>query len=237
MASLVITNAKQLEVVQGEAVSFLLDVGEVEVGLRLARVRVVELFETVHPTAEILLRSVTLSGAPQTIDELRDLASRPDNILEIAFLHTIKSVETDPENVTFEWQIAEMPVTRRLQGVLYPGPGEFDYNGLSFRSRTEVVIAQALDEASVLYFPLPVAVRGRTKLEPDFVVVHLGRVGVLEVDGPHHTALTRAREDLRAAWFLKSGVRLVRHYSVHQIDADAVSVVRDFLTDLRGPTL
>ena len=108
---------------------------------------------------------------------------------------------------------------------------------MKFRSKTEVRIAQALDDANVLYFPLPIAVRHLTSLEPDFVVVHLGRVGVLEIDGPHHTALTRAREDARAAFFQQSGIRLVRHYAVSAVDADPAAVVKDFLQLLRGPTL
>jgi hypothetical protein len=123
----------------------------------------------------------------------------------------------------------------RVQGIRGK-PGPVEHNGLRFRSYTETGIAEILDDAGVLYFPLPVAVRSRVKVEPDFLIVHQGRVGVLEIDGPHHTPMTRAEEDRRAAWFEKSGVRLVRHYPVRTVDADAKAVVREFLEDLRGPT-
>jgi hypothetical protein len=125
----------------------------------------------------------------------------------------------------------------RNQGVLYPGPGSHENNGLRFRSKTEVRVAEALDDAGVMWFPLPVAVRGRVAKEPDFLVLTLGRVGILEVDGPTHTPLTRAQEDARAAWFQQSGVRLVHHVSVRDIDADAPAVVQRFLALLKGPVL
>jgi very-short-patch-repair endonuclease len=108
---------------------------------------------------------------------------------------------------------------------------------MRFISATETRVAGALDDANVLYFPLPVAVRHRVKFEVDFLVVHRGRVGVLEVDGPTHTATTRAREDSRAAWFEKSGIALFRHYPASAVDDGPAAVVADFLNDLRGPRL
>jgi len=68
-------------------------------------------------------------------------------------------------------------------------------------------------------------------------VIRKGRIGVLEVDGPHHTHLTRAAEDKRAAWFLQSGVALVHHIAVEDIDADAKAVVWGFLRLLGGPSV
>jgi hypothetical protein len=125
----------------------------------------------------------------------------------------------------------------RVQAALFPGARLVEHNGLRFRSHTETRLAQALDEMGVMYFPLPVAVRGKARREPDFVIVHRGMAGVLEVDGPHHTNLTRAHEDQRAEWFLQSGFRLVRHYSVQEIDTDAKGVVRRFLQLMRGPVV
>ena len=125
----------------------------------------------------------------------------------------------------------------RHQGDLYPGPGPFEYEGVRYRSRTEIRVAEVLDAANVLYMPLPTAVRHHQKYEPDFVIIHVGRIGVLEVDGPHHTPMTRAREDARATWLYQSGVRLVQHVAVADIDRDVEGVVKNFLALLRGPTL
>lgn len=125
------------------------------------------------------------------------------------------------------------PLSPSLAGTL-GSRAPIEWNGMGFRSHTEVRVAASLDEAEVLYFPLPTAVRRRVKKEPDFLIVHHGLVGILEVDGPHHTNLTRADEDRRAAWFEKSGVKLVRHYPVSMVDADPRAVVQEFLADLRG---
>lgn len=61
------------------------------------------------------------------------------------------------------------------------------WQGFRFRSATEIKIAEALDRAGVLFFPLPkarVAVDDRhMNVEPDFVVCQEGRWGILEVTG------------------------------------------------------
>lgn len=143
-------------------------------------------------------------------------------------------IPVTPAEVRWRVGAGAAPDSDRLSGTLV-GPGRVEFNGMRFRSLTETRIAQALDDANVLYFPLPVGVRHRVKFEVDFLIVHKGRVGVLEVDGPTHTATTRAREDSRAAWFEKSGVSLFRHYPVQAVDDGPAAVVADFLNDLRGP--
>src|SRR5262245_57834897 len=78
--------------------------------------------------------------------------------------------------------------------VLVPKPQQEDltWNGLPFRSRSEVCLAEALDAHRVAYFANP---RGRFSLSharmttmPDFLVLdgQSGRWGIIEVDGPHH---------------------------------------------------
>jgi hypothetical protein len=126
----------------------------------------------------------------------------------------------------------------RHQASAFPGSPTHEYRGTRYRSKTEIRVAQALDEANVLYFPLPLGIRHYTRIaEPDFLVIQLGRVGVLEIDGPHHTPLTRAQEDARAAKLIQSGVRFVHHVAVRDVDEDASAVVKNFLALLSGPFL
>ncbi len=56
------------------------------------------------------------------------------------------------------------------QAVVAKRPPAFAWNGLRFRSKTEMVLAQAFSRKGVLYFPLPAAVSEDQKREPDFLV-------------------------------------------------------------------
>jgi hypothetical protein len=117
-------------------------------------------------------------------------------------------------------------------------PGKYEYRGLRYRSKTEIRVAEALDNVNVLYFPLPLGVRHFMRIaEPDFLIVHMGRIGVLEIDGPHHTPLTRAQESAKDAKLIQSGVRIVHHVAVSDVDLNVDAVVREFLALLRGPIL
>lgn len=62
----------------------------------------------------------------------------------------------------------------------------FEADGLLFRSRPEIHLFHALKSCGVTVAPLPVFVRGGAeyrRLEPDFVIVHRGKLMVVEVDG------------------------------------------------------
>ena len=71
------------------------------------------------------------------------------------------------------------------------------HDGLVFRSHSETVIYDELKSRGVLVLPLPAAVLGNSgkKLEPDFVVVHQGKVGILEVHGEPWHPPERATEE------------------------------------------
>jgi hypothetical protein len=63
------------------------------------------------------------------------------------------------------------------------------YQGLRFRSRSEVYLFKALQARGALVAPLPVFLKAnaaRKRVEPDFVVIKDGIVLVVEVDGASH---------------------------------------------------
>ena len=106
------------------------------------------------------------------------------------------------------------------------------WNGLKFRSRVETRIAKVLEKRAVLYFPLPRARLGarnsRETREPDFLVCHKGKWGILEVDGPHHTG--RAADDHeRDRLFKHHGINMIEHYNADECFENADKVVSKFL--------
>ena len=91
------------------------------------------------------------------------------------------------------------------------------YNGLRFRSASEVLIAEALDRAGVMYFPLCKgrmnSGRNRVNREPDFLICHRGKWGILEVDGePYHPPSRTVEDHTRDRLFKGHGVVVVEHF-------------------------
>ena len=114
-------------------------------------------------------------------------------------------------------------------------PNSTVWENLRFRSKTEVRVATALDRCAVMFFPLCSARVGsegsRVRREPDFLVCHDGKWGILEVDGPHHTG--RAADDHeRDRLFRNHGLKVVEHYNADECFENADRVVNNFLNIL-----
>jgi hypothetical protein len=109
----------------------------------------------------------------------------------------------------------------------------YTWEGLRFRSKNEIEIAKALDEAGVLFLPLCLArlntSTGRRNLEPDFLVCHQGKWGLLEVDGPYHTPSTRVTEQGRERFFQHHGVRVIQRFDAKRCEEQPDAVVKEFL--------
>jgi hypothetical protein len=108
------------------------------------------------------------------------------------------------------------------------------WNRLRFRSATEIKIAEALDKAKVLFFPLSRArlngPTGRVNREPDFLVCKDGKWGILEVDGePYHPPQRTVHDHERDRLFQQHGIRLVQHYDSTDCYVTPDKVVGEFL--------
>lgn len=111
------------------------------------------------------------------------------------------------------------------------------WQNLSFSSVSEVKIAQALEQAGVLFFPNCMGRlntdQGRRNRECDFLICDEGYWGILEVDGvPYHPPSRAAEDHQRDGFFLDHGVW------VHRFDANECfkypdDVVRRFLQRLK----
>lgn len=113
-----------------------------------------------------------------------------------------------------------------------PAAPHISRDGLRYRSKTEMRVAEELKQRNLLFFPLPAAVLpGRAVREPDFVVLHKGRVGVLEVHGePWHPASRAAEENAKSLPYRLAGAE---HLIVDATEAyNAATVVVDRLLAL-----
>lgn len=110
------------------------------------------------------------------------------------------------------------------------------YNEMTLGSQAEVRLAQEFENRRVLFFPRPLAVRADTgeryldHQEPDFVVCHDGKWGVLEVS--HFSPESSQIDDEKADWLEKSGVRTVFHFPVERCYIEPGAVVDEFLKAL-----
>lgn len=108
------------------------------------------------------------------------------------------------------------------------------WQGFKFRSATEIKMAEALDRAGVLFFPLPKARvapadNRRMNVEPDFVICDEGRWGVLEVDGePFHPPQRSAIEHDRDRIFKRHGVGFVERFDAKRCYEQPDKTVEEF---------
>lgn len=106
------------------------------------------------------------------------------------------------------------------------------HEGLSFRSKTEIKLYEALLKKGLLVLPLPLAVLGRQcrYKEPDFVVCYKGKCGILEIHGDKwHPPETAAQEHERRREFVNLGVSIFEIFDAERCWRDPDGVVNDFL--------
>jgi len=111
------------------------------------------------------------------------------------------------------------------------------YQGLRFRSESEVRIAQALDRAAVMYVPncrsRVGSLEKRRNIEADFLVMVDGKWGVLEVDGEQWHAGLAARDHERDRPFHFHGAKIVQRFDAGECFENADAVVAKFVALLR----
>ncbi len=107
-----------------------------------------------------------------------------------------------------------------------------EWNGLFLRSRAELKIAEALDQANVLFFPnsrCRVSDRDnqRNTIEVDFLIIHQGKIGILEVDGAtyHKSAATDHKRD---RLFMRQGIMCSR-FDAGECMVNPQNIVEEFL--------
>jgi hypothetical protein len=126
--------------------------------------------------------------------------------------------------------------TAGLNNCFFRTESTIDHDDLRFRSGAEVAIYDELCKRSLLFFPNAAAVlcRGlgrKEKREPDFLICHKGKWGILEVmgDAYHKNA---AKDHERARLFKLAGVLCVEFFSADDCINSPSWVVDKFLSIL-----
>ncbi|WP_414551184.1 pentapeptide repeat-containing protein [Anabaena sp. CCY 0017] len=119
------------------------------------------------------------------------------------------------------------------QGVqFYSNQKTHTWQRLTFRSKTEIKIAEALDRAEVLFLPNCLArlntPNGRANKEADFLICYNGKWGILEVDGPYHTPERRVEEQERERIFRRHGIKVVERFDSSRCYENPDEVVQEF---------
>jgi hypothetical protein len=125
------------------------------------------------------------------------------------------------------------------QGIIFNPASAIMWQGLRFRSQSEVKIAQEFERRNVLFFPnckgYLMKDDGPGSEEPDFLVCKDGKWGILEVDGkPFHPPQRTAQEHKRDRWFKMYGVMPIEHFDANECYETPKSVVDRFLVVLKN---
>lgn len=152
---------------------------------------------------------------------------------EIGYFVRFIVFEIDESRAPDNWQSDFNNSTVNNQALFTFNDGsKIPFEGLNFRSKTEVKIYEALLRKGLLVMPLPVVAMGiREKYkEPDFVVCYKGKMGILEIHGgQYHPPEAAAKEHERRREFLKLGVSLYEIFDSTRCWQDPDGVVDDFL--------
>ena len=177
---------------------------------------------------------VTLAAPPEAYDLL---APPSKHYLRLVFAFSM----TAPGKPYFNTLHVHLGPDASLRRVIpLPGnqalgrPRKVTWNQFHFRSETELKLAKTLDEAKVMFLPNCSArlgtEDGRRRLEPDLLVCHERKWGVLEVHGSDwHPPERKIDEEERARAFRRHGIRVVEHYDAARCFNEPREVVGDFL--------
>ncbi|MCC3405573.1 MAG: pentapeptide repeat-containing protein [Microcoleus sp. PH2017_10_PVI_O_A] len=104
----------------------------------------------------------------------------------------------------------------------------YHWNDLCFRCEEEVKIAEALDRANIFFFPNSKArlttPEGRQSQEPDFLIFHQGKLGILEIWHPD-----TPKDETRDRDFASAGICTIYYCEAHRCSQEADRVVQEFL--------
>ncbi|MFO5438767.1 MAG: pentapeptide repeat-containing protein [Dolichospermum sp.] len=160
-----------------------------------------------------------------------ECASLYKKIIETTDLILRKTPENENTVNKLEKNI-EVDNTSNNQGVQRSNSTIHTWERLRFRSKTEIKIAEALDRTGVLFLPNSLArlttAKGRENKEADFLICYNGKWGVLEVDGPFHTAERRVEEQERERIFKKNGIKVVERFDSERCYNNPDEVVQEF---------
>jgi hypothetical protein len=110
----------------------------------------------------------------------------------------------------------------------------YHWNDLRFRCEEQVKIAEALDRANIFFFPNSQArlttPEGRQNQEPDFLIFHQGKLGILQI-----CHADTEKDEERDRDFASAGICTIYYCEAHRCSQEADRVVQEFLELLSHP--
>jgi hypothetical protein len=110
----------------------------------------------------------------------------------------------------------------------------YHWNNLRFRCEEQVKIAEALDRANIFFFPNSQArlttPEGRQNQEPDFLIFHQGKLGILQI-----CHADTEKDEERDRDFASAGICTIYYCEAHRCSQEADRVVQEFLELLTHP--
>ena len=122
--------------------------------------------------------------------------------------------------------------TLGLNNCFFKTEATIEHNGLRFRSPAEIPVYEELKRRKLVFFPNAAAVFGEKALkkEPDFLICHKGKWGILEVMGKeHHNEKTAVQDHQRARLFKEHGIKCIEFFSGGRCLEEPCAVVEEFL--------
>lgn len=104
----------------------------------------------------------------------------------------------------------------------------YHWNDLRFHSQEQVKIAEALDRTNTLFFPNSKArlttPAGRQNQEPDFLIFHQGKWGILEISHPD-----TEKDETRDRIFASHGISIIHYCDANRCREEPDRIVQEFL--------
>ncbi|MEG5056933.1 hypothetical protein QUB60_07485 [Microcoleus sp. A2-C5] len=131
-------------------------------------------------------------------------------------------------NTNSQEEIIQSEEEDNQQTLSNPEERIYHWNDLCFCCEEEVKIAEALDRTSVLFFPNSKArlttPAGRQNQEPDFLIFHQGKWGILEISHPD-----TQKDETRDRQFASHGIRIIHYCDANRCTEEADRIVQEFL--------
>ena len=169
----------------------------------------------------INLSGADLSGSILCLANLNGANSYPANLGKVINPDNNTESDSGKEKIEDENENNQGIESNREEGI-------YHWNDLRFHSQEQVKIAEALDRTNTLFFPNSKArlttPAGRQNQEPDFLIFHQGKWGILEISHPD-----TEKDETRDRLFASHGISIIHYCDANRCREEPDRIVQEFL--------
>nr|WP_275974049.1 pentapeptide repeat-containing protein [Argonema galeatum] len=186
---------------------------------------------------EVNLNGANLSGATLNLASLSGTRLLFTNYFSeaVSYQEDLEQALLPDNNTDSSEEIVQSQEEDNDQTHSNPEEKIYLWNDLHFHCEEQIKIAEALDRANILFFPNSKArlttPEGRQNQEPNFLIFHQGKWGILELSHPD-TAKAQERVAKRVArhrLFETHGIRIIYCCNCTRCNEEPDRVVQEFL--------